>query len=311
MDLTPQITVILPAMLGAESITCAIEAWLAQTRCDALEILVLVPSLPAHVSLEPKLRFLVIGDSLLHEARLLGIAAARTEYLIIAEDHCLPEPDWTAHMLARLSEGHRMLGPALRSGNPQTAICLASFLIGYGEWTEPVPGGAVTVLPGHNILLHRSLLESLQPTLPDLMIVCSMMVKALRAKGQAFYLEPAARMRHYDIPSWWKTFGIFAMVGTNFGAQRTRSWFPGLRFLYWLACPLIAGLHLRRGLYHWWRTARTSWTVPFPMICLGVIWGVSEGIGAVLGPRQVVRWVGACEIKPVSAQTVREAERYR
>ncbi|MGC4055921.1 MAG: hypothetical protein QM757_44495 [Paludibaculum sp.] len=36
-----------------------------------------------------------VGPADLHEARALGIRFATSAYVMLAEDHCLPDPEWT------------------------------------------------------------------------------------------------------------------------------------------------------------------------------------------------------------------------
>ena len=67
-DLKPRISVILPALLGYQTVLAALDSWDAQTCRQQLEILVLCPTQPEPAVAQPGHRVLVTGDLLLHEA---------------------------------------------------------------------------------------------------------------------------------------------------------------------------------------------------------------------------------------------------
>nr|MCU0248544.1 glycosyltransferase family 2 protein [Bryobacter sp.] len=94
-------------MRGFESILPALDAWDRQTRRDQLEILILCPeglgpseaqarSLAANHVIVPT------GRAQLHEARALGVEHATGDYLMLAEDHCLPDPVLLQDLLGSL-----------------------------------------------------------------------------------------------------------------------------------------------------------------------------------------------------------------
>ncbi len=301
MDLKAKLSVILPAMRGLDSVRAAIHAWERQTVREQIEIVVVGPE----AGERPGLRILCVGEAMLHEARRQGILAARAEAVVIAEDHCLPERDWAEKVLACLAAGEDAIGPALRGGNPAHGACRASFLLGYGEWTEPVESGRVEVLPGHNVVVRKALLERYGEELGDLLVVCSFLIQRLRQDGVRFYLEAGARMRHYDIASWADTLQVFAYVGLGFGARRTAAWPAGGRWIYWLATPAVAAAHWRRGVKHWWRVKRGAQAGDvLGLAAVALVWGVAEGVGAWLGPERTrpVTWLS--EVKPVAWERV-------
>jgi hypothetical protein len=78
------------------------------------------------------------GSLLFHQARALAIRRATADYVMLAEDHCPPDPSWAQAILKRIAEGWDAVGPALRSGNPATLWSQSTFLLGYGQWMRPV-----------------------------------------------------------------------------------------------------------------------------------------------------------------------------
>jgi hypothetical protein len=97
-DLKPALSVVLPAMMGYDAIEPALSTWVAQIHRSELEILVLCPaglgpSGQQSLALPPEVVPICVGTAGLHEARAIGIQKARGDYIMLAEDHCLPNPE--------------------------------------------------------------------------------------------------------------------------------------------------------------------------------------------------------------------------
>ncbi|MBN9660360.1 MAG: hypothetical protein J0H49_19380 [Acidobacteria bacterium] len=312
----PRLSILLPAMKGFDTILAALDTWEAQTCRDALEILVLCPanlgpSAVQAATLSPGLVIVDVGTADLHEARAIGIGFASSAYVMLAEDHCLPDPEWTQMILERLEEGWDAVGPALRPGNRTTCWAEGSFLIGYGEWMMPVKGGPTGVLCGWNVVIRTELLHQRGSALAGDMLMGAFLVRHLRRQGGRFYLEERARMRHFDPPGCAYEFLLLAIVGLGFGAVRTRQWALPLRLLYPLAAPAIAFLHWKRACINFRRAGKSSGvslaslaaTVP-----LAWAWGMGEAAGAVLGTQRVSPYLWRTEVKPVAREELARSD---
>jgi hypothetical protein len=96
-------------------------------------------------------------------------------------------------------------------------------------------------------------------------------------------------------------------VGTGFGYLRTRKWPISMRWTFWLGSPLIALLHWKRALKHYFRAGRAagySWASVPAMLVLAVAWGVGEGIGACLSEEKVARCITFEESRPLRQDEV-------
>ncbi|HLG98308.1 MAG TPA: glycosyltransferase family 2 protein [Bryobacteraceae bacterium] len=305
-DLKPELSVIVPALRGYETVLAALDAWEAQTCRDQLEILVLCPSAPDSTHVAAGQTILSIGSSQLHEARSLGIRRASGEFIVLAEDHCLPDPRWAEAMLSCLAQGWDGVGPALRSGNPINGWTQASFLLGYGEWINPQTGSAA-VLPGHNVVIRKSLLLQLGSQLEQDMLVSAFLLRRLHRHGHRFYLESRATMRHFDIAVWNRSLRILFYVGIGFGAVRVRRWPRAARVLYVLATPAVAARHWLRALLQYRRTgAKAGLTASCLAVAaaLSVAWACGEAFGAIIGTARAAPFVTLGEIKPVGRDEV-------
>jgi len=310
--LKPRISILLPAPLGFETVRSALDSWNAQTRRDVLEILILCPEQEAGIELAAGQVIVQTGSRDLHEARAFGAMYATGEYVMLAEDHCLPDPDWTARMLDRLDEGWDAIGPALRPGNRTNTWAQGSFLIGYGEWMEPVNPGPIGVLCGWNVLIRTELVRERGDRLADDLILGSFLTRDMAREGRKFFLESRARMRHFDPPGGRRQMRFVCIVGLGFGAIRTATWPRLWCLLYPLGIPVIAALHFRRAARHYLRAGRSGTLGVgslFSAAILAWAWAVGEGIGAFRGLAKVTPKVWVTEIKPVSKEAVAASDR--
>jgi len=306
-DIKPKLSVIVPALLGYDTVLAALDSWEAQSCRDQLEILVLCPTPVGPARLQSGQVVIVTGSQHLHQARCAGILQAAADYVVLAEDHCLPDRFWAQVILDRLEEGWDVVGPALRSGNPKTSWTQGSFLLGYGQWMIPIMGGPATVLPGHNAVLRKKALLELGPELERELLVAAFLLRRLYGQGQRFYLDERATMRHFDLPDWEKNLRIFYHVGLGFGAIRSRRW-PWIgRALYWLATPAIAARHSMRALTHYRRAGAQAGLRPMCLAAaflFALAWACGESAGALMGVARVTPLVSFSEIKPVGRSDV-------
>jgi hypothetical protein len=306
-DLKPKLSVIVPALRGYDSVLAALDSWEEQSRRDELEILVLCPTLPENGPLHPWQVLIATGSLHLHQARHLAILQAKADYVMLAEDHCLPDKLWAQAILGRLEEGWDAVGPALRSGNPTSKWTRAAFLHAYGQWMNPAGHGPVTVLPGHNAALRKQPLLDLGPELERDLLVSAFLLRKLKRLGQRFYLDDRATMRHFDLIDWKREAQVFYYVGLGFGSIRTSAWPLVLRGAYWIATPLIAARHWWRALAQYRRVGSQAGLSPFCLVNVAVLalaWACGEAIGALKGVDRVAPFVSLSEIKPVARSDV-------
>jgi hypothetical protein len=303
---------LLPAKLGYESVLAALDAWESQTRRDELEILVLCPddlgpTAAQLAALPPGQVIVPVGSADLHEARVLGIHQASSDYVMLAEDHCLPDPDWAQAILNRLEEGWDAVGPALRPGNRTTCWAEGSFLIGYGEWMIPVKGGPTEILCGWNGTIRTQLVRRLGSELSSELLLGAFLIRRLHQQGHRFYLEERARMRHFDPPGWAYQIWLLTIVGMGFGSMRSRRWPLAARLLYPLAAPAVAFLHWKRAYVQYRRAGAGCRLRPSALaavVVLALAWGLGEAVGTVLGTGRVAPLVWHTEVKPVRREVV-------
>lgn len=312
MDVNPRLTVLLPAMLGFETVAAAIDAWKAQTMLGQLEVLILLPGqagedLTSSAVLEAPFTPLWVGAASLHEARAIGVAQARGAYVFFAEDHCLPDPDWAEVMMRPMDEGWDLINPVFRPGSRGSYWGLGSFLLAYGEWMMPVLRGPLQIVCGANQCIRTELLRALGDDLPDDLQFGAFLGRKLVRQQRRCYLEEQARMRHFDNVIASRSLREVLCVGMAFGAFRTERWAWPVRAVYPLAWPLLAWLHGRRAWVQYLRAGKAQGipaAVFLAVACQAIVWGLGESMGSWMGRRQVIPYLWAAEVKPVTRAAV-------
>jgi hypothetical protein len=295
-----QLSVILPALGGLDTVSVALGWWQAQTRREELELIVLCPD---GVDGSDGVRVLDSGGLLLHEARAKGIREATAEYVVLAEDHCVPDATWAEAILPHLADGWDGLGCRLAPGDTRRARSQAAFLVAYGEWMAPLETGPVRVLPGHNVVLRRQPLLDLGDGLEERLVVSALLMRRL-ARQSRIGIVAEAGMTHFDATGFRHQLVVFGTVGQAFGGLRTRR-APALgRVLYAAAFPLVAAAHFRRAAVQYRRAGRANGLRPSclaPAALFAGVWALGESLGALLGPRSVARTAWMSEVKPGAA----------
>ena len=197
--MTPKISILLPAPKG-EAAPQRPKSGSVRTAANGLRFWCSVrppgPDERARASLPAGQIVVPVGAASLHDARAIGVAHASGEYVMLAEDHCVPEPGWATAILGRIDEGWDGVGAALRAGDLRSRWAEASFLIGYGEWMMPVESGPTAVLCGLNGTIRTDLMRAFGVRLRDELVIGAFLVRHLREQGCRFYLEARAGMRH-------------------------------------------------------------------------------------------------------------------
>lgn len=296
--LTPRISVIVPGLLGYETVSTALAAWERQTCRRDIEIIVLSPDAPRE--LPPRVRVLDTKGLLLHEARARAIREADGDYIMLAEDHCLPDADCMEAMLERVGERWDAIGPSLRPG-VTGSVAMGSFLISYAQWLHP-QSGPVDHLPGHNAVIRKAPLIAMGRELEEQLIGAMFLMATLKSQGARFFVDAHARMRHFDVPDLVRSGRIFFAVGKGCGAMRTRRSSRGRRAFHAVLAPLVAARHFSRGAGQYIRAGRSAGFGAGSISASAVfacVWAAGESVGALKGIERVKPGLWISEIKPV------------
>ena len=249
----PALSVILstPGEFGA--IRKTLKHLTAQTARDSLELVLVATSLdvlqpdPGVLAAFPRHRIVEIGEfHSLGDANAAGVRAASAPLIVLAEDHCFPDPDWAAQLIKTHEGPWAAVGPAVRNANPSTSLSWADLFIGYGPWLEPIQAQDVPFLPGHNSSYKRAELLAFEDRLPQLLSVETVLHWELRSKGHRLRLEPKARVAHTNFSLWSSWLPVLWLNGRAFAAERRKGMGMAARALYAVASPVIPFVRLAR-----------------------------------------------------------------
>jgi hypothetical protein len=225
-----------------------------------------------------------------------GVYAASAPFVVLTEDHCFPEPGWAEALLGAYDDRTAVVGPVVAHANTDGAIAWADYLLGYGPWLDPTPGGDVEYLPGHNSSYRRAALLDYGSDLDRWLEAESVLHWDLREKGWRLVLEPRARTHHFSFsrPASW--LAATFLQSRAFAGRRTREAGLAKRLVWVAACPLIPAVRLRRCL----RDSRRSAAGPplvraIPALAASLaVSALGEAVGYALGegdaPERVARY---------------------
>src|SRR5262245_49692865 len=300
---TPAITVVLPTWDTFDALRTTVRHLTAQTVADAIELIIVAPSAQRATVDPDALRGLhsvrVIETGAMHAtgpARARAIREASARVVAFAEDHCFPEPDWAAALIAAHEEPHAAVGPAVYNANPETATSWADLYVGYGRWMGPGRRGEVDLLPGHNSSYKRDILLTYGNDLDRLMEAETVLLWDLRRKGHTLLFEPAARVDHNNFSSFPIFMDVQWHLGRVFAATRAAHWSAVRRIAYALAAPAIPFIRLshtiRAALENRSSKRRLAATLPFLGVAL-VVDFVAQATGALFGAGRSVAIISA------------------
>ena len=292
MNTGTRFTVVLAAIDDYATIEQVHQCLEAQTIRRDLEIQFICRSkarlnLPAgFAERNPDIRIIEGGSNLLlNEARELGIREAKSPYVLILEDHCLPWPDCLEKMLARLEEDWSAVGPGFVSGNRYSSLGIAANMLTYGEWMGYEHGEKRSFIAGFNSAFPIRLLIERGDRLTEDMVTPSTLQQSLTEDGHEFFFEPSAVMSHWESSTYHGVKQILMKNGRGMGMLRARDWSLPRKILWTLASPLLMGFRCLRGANTWRRTGGPVAAL-FHLAPLSVLWTLGELHGNWSGNRQ-------------------------
>ncbi len=221
-------------------------------------------------------------------ARWMGSHVASAPFVAFIEEHCLPDPGWSAAVLEAHRDGWPVVGYTLTNGSPDTYFYRSVFLAEYGPWSHPTAGGPADLLPGSNVSYARRVLDPFGDRLAGLLEIDFVLHESLRLRGVRFYAAPQALAAHQSyrhLSALLVSHFLFARIQAASRA-RERSWAPARRLLLALAVPpALPLLQVGRA----WRVLRThrersAWLAGLPVTALiHLCEALGESVGLLAG----------------------------
>ena len=216
------------------------------------------------------------GGLLLNEARALGVNAARAPYVLILEDHCLPNADCLEIMLARLDEGWSAVGPGFVSGNSSSPVGIAANLLTYGEWMGHRTGEQRAFIAGFNSAFPTALLRERGEQLVEDMVTPSTLQQQLAQAGHRFWFAPKAVMAPWASSHYHGVRQILMKNGRGMGMLRARGKSHGWKVIRTLLSPALAAYRCLRGARTWYRVGGNPVFSLLHLLPLSILWTLGE-----------------------------------
>jgi hypothetical protein len=149
---TPQLSIVLATSHAWPEVAPTLDALFAPDAGVSFEVLLCDgdgAGGPPGESADPRLRTIAAPGESVFALRARGVAAARGEIVAITEDHCLPEPDWMAELVAahRRHPDAVAISGAVANGATGDRWDWANFLLTFAEHMPPVDGGPAVRAP--------------------------------------------------------------------------------------------------------------------------------------------------------------------
>ena len=284
----PRMSVVIVTPDTFPTIRRTVECLARQTARDALELVVVVPSLArldadgallASFARVVRVEGGAIGS--IGPANAEGVRRATAPIVALAEDHAFPDPDWAERLIAAHEGPWAAVGPSIRNANPGSAVSRADLLIGYGPWLDPADAREAPFLPGHNTSYKRDVLLGFGERLGTMLDAETLLHWELRSQGQRLWLEPSARIAHANFSLWRSWLPAQYHYGRLFAGLRASGMPRWRRVVYVAGSPLIPAVRLARI----WREARARPGHRAPWSCLhALVAGLAmDGLGQMVG----------------------------
>lgn len=233
----------------------------------------------------PEVRLLSFDEPMaVPELRAAAIAAARTPYVAVIEDHCVVPPGWAERVAAAHAAGHPVVGGPVRNGATSRIRDWAAFFCEYSEHMEPVPAGRVHSLVGMNVSYDRRALAAIADLLREGRWETWLHPRLLE-RGFALHSEPGLVLDHVK----YSGFREFASQRYHYARSHAGARNADLgprRVIYALGSPAIVPLmawRITRNVLGK-RRHRVRFGTAFPLLVVYLaVWAVGEGVGYACG----------------------------
>lgn len=220
------------------------------------------------------------------ELRSIGIKAAKTDILVMIEDHCLVCENWFTEILKAHESEYIAIGGAVENICCDRILDWATFFCEYSSFIQPVPSGIVRDLPGNNVSYKRSEIIRLSGESIDEGFWEGFLHAKLMEQGYELFSNPSIIVYHK------KAFGFLEFLLQRFYYSRS---FAGMRnielsvikrIVYGMFClflPLLIMLRLCIRVLSKGRLRREfALSIPF-LLAFTIVWAIGEFWGYIFG----------------------------
>jgi hypothetical protein len=296
---TPALSVVLVLPDRFDGIARIIRHLQRQTIAGQLEIILVTPSAGEAAVDEAALacfgawRLIEFpGLSRGGAGRAAGVRHATAPFVVFAEDHCFPEPNWAETLLETFGLHPEAGGivPSMANGNPGTLTSWADLYLNFGPYVDHTSSRALGHLPWHNGCFRREAFAGYEADLHHLLEVETLWHDHLLQDGYALRITSGTQIRHYNFSRPRSFLREQYINGRIFGSVRAEPMPVWRRALQASASPLVQARRFGGILKDLRRSERLG-LLPrlLPTLGLGLAangWG--EFVGCIFGTGQAM-----------------------
>jgi hypothetical protein len=191
----------------------------------------------------PNVTFLTLsGTRTPAELRTYAVSRSAGRILALLEDHCMPEPDWCARIVAAHEASHAAIGGAVDKGfapgkSDDGILNWAVYLTDYSRYMPPMAEGEAESLTDCNVTYKRASLEPLRSSWsPEFHE--NVVNGLLRARGETLWFDPLILVREYRPLTVAKVLRDRYSFGRLFASTRVVG-APMLKRLVWAGASVV------------------------------------------------------------------------
>ncbi len=251
----PPVTVAVIAISSASNLRRCLAAVEAQRDCPAFDVVVVydpeLKGVPAVHREYPRVRMVANeGQRTPLELASRALVEARSDLVLLTEDHCEPAPDWIRILCDAQAPDRAAVGGAIETTGDANPVEWAFYFVDFFRYMRPLSEGPAPSLSVCNVAYRRDRLDAIGP-LWERLFHETAVNGALRSRFGALWLVPQAvvltrrRVRLRDATQERYSFGRL------FGCTRLEFERPFRRLYYVVFAPwlpvLLMGRMVRRA----------------------------------------------------------------
>lgn len=288
----PDLSVVVPAVNGLETLLAVLEALHLQVGAVSLDVIVPERNgerVRAAVAKRfPAVRILPVEkDTPIPTMRQHAFATATGRAVAVIEDHVIVPEDWAHALIEALDDGNRVVAGWVCNGATDRLVDRAAYLCEYGHMLVPIPSGPAEWLTGNNVAYDRELLREFWSVVEEGRWE-DRLHAAIREAGIPLTLRSDILVEHkMHYESALEYAGQRFLYSRAFAGMRMREAGAARRIFYGVASLALPPILLARIVKNGWAApeVRTDLLKSAPFLILFVLaWALGESVGAVVGP---------------------------
>lgn len=290
-ELTPDVSVVVPALNSSATIARCMEALAAQETRHPFEVLVVHSGEDETCAVASRalrgVRTLQLPErALAAKARAAGVAAARGDVLAFVDSDAYAAPDWIDQVVRSAASGYDLVCGAIGNANPDSAVSRAEQLVMFSEFLTETPERPMWFALSGNLVMSRSTYERFGPFVEIRAAEDLIFSRRVALAGGRILFSPSMQVFHDNRRELRPYLRNQRLLGTYTAVARRAVPFAdsSSRLLFLALLPVAPVAKLAKiswRLARWCPRQLLGLARELPLVLLGVVaYGVGQVIGA-------------------------------